>query len=690
MTDLFRSREEKRDKRYQESYVFLPTQTMFNTYIDRIMDLNYWVLDTETTGLDPHDNRVIMMQIGNKDKQYLIDTREVTDLGPLKERVEDPHFIKWLHNAKFDYKMIKGTFGIDMEGMRCSMLLERILKAGLSKHGYSMANCALKYLGVTISKEMQTSFIGHEGPFTRKQLTYAALDCVYPDHYIIKQLRKMDAEELRGTFVTECDAIPAFGDAEYYGMILDEKKWEDNIKSAQLLKDEAVEKFKIASSGLADADLFGTAEVNPASSTQVLNLFTKMFDPNDLIDEDSKDKKSALGTGKGVLSKLCDKYDNPDVVTSLIEYRKHDKSVSTYGYSYIKHIHLRTGRFHPNIMQIGTDTGRPSGKKPSMLNIPAKPAYRVPWIAGPGRKILTNDYGACELRIMASMSGDPVMCKGFNDGLDYHTYTASTFIEDNEPFLREFIPSHEPGKGKLGDFILDTSGNKIKNPGYGELVPYDRVLKEQRSVAKTINFGLAYGMGVMKLSRTLGITRELAKEYITQFNSTFKVLVAWLKEQQELALQRGYAETFLGRKRYFIVPKKPEHRAEWDKIRFNRDDPFDDNLPEPWKQYHKRRAGIKREGGNSPIQGGNADITKRAMTMLRHWIKEFEAKHNDGNYLAHIALQVYDELIVDCPAQYAEEFAANMDRIMKEAAKEVIINVPVETGCIIADSWVKG
>jgi DNA polymerase-1 len=663
--------------------------------LDEIHGLPYWVADTETTGLDPYLNKVILLQIGNRHKQFLIDTREVQDLGSLREKFEDETFLKIFHHAKFDYKMIKGTFGINMEGLRCTMLGEQIIRAGVMKRGFSMEACCLRYLGINIDKEMQTSFIGHVGEFSRKQLDYAALDCVYPDCYAERQDRILIDQKLKGTYIIECNAIPAFADAEYYGMLLDEEKWGQNIIEEEGLKEDAEKRFYEAAAPHVAQDLFGAPAVNIASSVQILDLFSDIFGREHLKDTNTKDKKSPYGTGSPILKNLCESFDNPPIVKALLDYREHDKKVSTYGYSYLSHIHPMTGRFHPKIDQVGTETGRPSGKKPNMLNIPASPRYRHPWIAGPGRKVLTNDYGACELRIMASMSGDPVMCKGFNDGVDYHTFTASQFIVDKEHWLREFHPhpKGEPGKGTWGDYILNSNGEKIQNPNFNKLVPYEQVTSGQRKVAKTINFGLAYGMGAKKLADTLKIPIPEAKEYINKFNTTFKVLVEWLKSQQEKALEQLYAETYLGRKRYFTAPRQPEWKPEWDGLvsaGCNFNDPFDELLPEEYKNYYSRKAGIKREGGNSPIQGGNADITKIAMYKLRKWIRQFEKESNNGEYLAHVALQVYDEIIVDCPEQYAELFAQKMDEIMKDAGKEVIIRVPVETGCIIDDSWVKG
>jgi DNA polymerase I-like protein with 3'-5' exonuclease and polymerase domains len=743
MADIFKNRKihRKPEIEVKTNYSFIDTKAAFNKHYDEMMRLGYWVTDTETTGLDCHEDEVILLQVGDRDRQFLIDTREV-EIDRMKERFEDEDYRKYLQNAIFDYKMLKGSKGITMEGIMDTMIAEQILTMGIQKWGFGMGDMAKKYLGVELDKELQTSFIGHTGPFSRRQLEYAALDCVIPDWIFRYQAPLLQSQGLIDVFKLECNAIPAFGDIEFYGLLLDEVAWEQNILAEQSAANKARKDFLDSAAKHLPADLFGAPDINPASPAQVLEYFKKRFPIEDLQDRDGK-----AGTGAEILGKIIAKYTSKDCpepkdvsdVQALLKVREHEKKVGTYGYTYIRHVHPKTGRFHPRIAQIGTDTGRPAGKKPNMLNVPAEARYRHPWIGGAGRKILTNDYGACELRIMASMSDDPVMCKGFNEGLDYHTYTAGEFITDPNEFKTEFIPHpKEPGKGKYGERVLDENGNPKPNSKYQKLVGYDFVTKAMRTVAKVINFGLAYGMGVKKLADTLSITRDLSREYITKFNVKFEVLVTWLKRNQDRSLEPrsctydellkaknknkapvlnlGYSESHLGRKRYFAIPKVPKmvqyskdfypddvydpetgrYVKKWrcDHLEvlldYNPGDPWDENLPDSIRKYYSRLAGIKREGGNFPIQGGNADITKIAMYELRKRIKIIERDRNDGQYLAHVALQVYDEILVDCPEEMAEEMAKLMDEIMREAGSRVIEKVPVETDCLIADSWIKG
>lgn len=689
--DLFTERTPAKPSIYKTKYTFINTQNTFDQNFDRIMRLPYWVTDTETTGLSFIHDQVILLQVGSRREQFIIDAREV-DIRRLSERFEDENYRKFVQNATFDYKMMKGSFGITMEGMLDPDLGERLLTCGLQKAGFGMDSLCLKYLNLKIDKSMQTSFIGHKGDFSLQQLEYAALDCVYPDYYMPMILKRLQEANLMEIFMLECRAIPAFSDITFYGLHLNEVAWEANIKAEQAAAEIAKTKFLSLASPYAGTDLYGNPDINPNSPDQILRLFTQIYPHDLLLDPNSKDDDGnpRPGTGVEVLERLEMDSDVPELAVELSAYREHSKKSTTYGYSYIQHVDKTTNRFHTPITQIEAESGRPAGKKPNMLNIPRDKRYRVPWCAPKGRKILTNDYGACELRIMASMSGDPVMCAGFNRGVDYHTYTVTQFVKDRDPYLLEYISGSEPGKGKMGNLILGEQGEKIANPAYNQLVPYDRVTKSQREVAKTINFGLAYGMGAKKLAHKLKISLQEAREYITQFRTTFAVLVQWLQEQQEIALKRGYSLTFLGRRRYFRIPTSPKWLPEWYDLDFDPNNSFDDRMPKPLRKYHANCAAIKREGGNAPIQGGNADITKIAMYELRKKIRTYEKKYNNGEYLAHIALQVYDELVVECPEELAPMFASMMDDAMKKAGRKVILNVPVEVGCIIADTWVKG
>lgn len=483
--DLFKEHKVSNNYVPPLNHTYIYSQKLFNDNFDKIMGVTDWVVDTETTGRDFLTDEVTLLQIGDPSEQYVIDTR-VVDISRLKEPFEDEHKGKLLTYGTFDYLMLRGSKQIIMESIYDTYIAEKVLTAGYQKRGYGMADTALKYCGLVVDKEMQKSFINHKGPYSQRQIEYAALDCVYPYRIFEKQQALLKQWNLWEAFMIECKAIPAFGDSAFYGMKLNEGKWVSNILTEQKKSKEASDAFLRISTKTSGTDLFGRGVININSPSQMLKYFQEKYGEEKLKDRDGK-----AGTGVDILEGLVEELgqDATQDIRQVLKVRGCEKRIGTYGYTYTDHVHPEDGMFHPRVEQLGTETGRPAGKKPNMLNIPSETQYREPWEAPEGFKFLNDDYGACELRIMASLSGDPVMCEGFRSGKDFHTYTASQFVKDDEPYERELVLSNEDGKHKYGDFILDNEGNKKPNPFKGKLVPYERVLKMMRAVAKTINFG---------------------------------------------------------------------------------------------------------------------------------------------------------------------------------------------------------
>ncbi|RMH68950.1 MAG: hypothetical protein D6675_14410 [Gemmatimonadetes bacterium] len=538
-------------------FAFIERQDDLQQAVDVLKTLPLLALDTETTGLDPHLDRVILLQIGDLTHQYVIDTRKV-DIEPLRPILEGTT-PKILHNAKFDYQMIRGTFNIMLENVIDTMLIEKILYNGKKyEGGFSLKNVCQFRLGIEISKEAQESFIDHKGDFTPEQIEYARLDVIYPFQVALLQFPDLVKEDLVYIARLECHAACAFGDMEFNGFFLDQEKWRGLVTKSEKARDIAKEKLdaiirndprtqKFVAKVVQD-DLFSGAACD-------LPPVTLNYDS----DQQLKEALNLLGievsdTGRDTLLEFGGGHE---IINLILEYREHQKVISTYGESFLKHIHPKTQRIHPNFQQLGAESGRVSCTKPNLQNIKAGSDFRNSFIAAPGYKMITSDYSGAELRIIAHASEDPVFIETFHNGGDLHSIVAST--------------------------MFGVPVSKTEN-------------KHLRQAAKAINFGLAYGMGAQGLAKRIDKPVEEAEELMQQYFKSYSKIKSFLDRSAKEGVEKGYSRTFAGRKRYFEEYKKA-------------------------KTDRSLRGRIERQAKNTPIQGTNADFTKLAMVRLRDRIR---------------------------------------------------------------------
>jgi len=688
MNDLFNQEDINKDSTLQilNNIKFIDKQHQMEDVIRDIAPYPKLEFDTETTGLDPHSDKVIMAQIGTPTTQWVIDARKV-HLGPLKPILEDDEHLIMGHNLAFDYMMMLGTFGITIERVYDSFLAEQVLEAGLRKFGFGLDDCVKRYFNHTLPKDMQLSFVNHYGDFTPNQIKYGGHDVGQIVTQIAhKQVERMRKYGLLGTAQIEFDVMQAFADMTYYGIPLNAQKWLSigGGKTGEF-SDVLDELNEYATKHhMVEIDMYDQVDMNWNSQQQVLSLLKQLW-PN------------ITSTGDDVLDTLYHNTKN-ELVGLLRKYRKLTKKTGTYGSAYVEAIHPKTGRLHPKIKQLGTDTGRPSSTKPNILNIPREKAYRVAFGYEPeeGRVIITIDYSGCELRIIADMSGDPFMCKSFNEGKCLHNFVTAMLTNTD----------------------YDAFAAKVK--------ANDTAAKDLRQIYKGLNFGISYGLGAYKFANKAKISVAEAKAHIKAYKELFHVAMAWLDNTGNQALADGFATTLLGRKRFFKEPAfPPECRNRWafyanahtlpdgsftgsykslyefteackDKpnyLNYCREVGDDDRLGwhdwfetinPVWAKYLNQIGAMKRVGGNTPIQGGNADITKIAMAILRKRLIK-------GGYYpnARICLQVYDEIVVDAPASVGHEVRKIQEDVMIEAGQRVIRNIPVIVEGELTTHWTK-
>lgn len=326
-------------------------------------------------------------------------------------------------------------------------------------------------------------------------------------------------------------------------------------------------------------------------------------------------KKTAGGARSTRESELAKLRGEHKIIDSILAYRELQKLLSTY-VDNIPAMVDDSGRLHTTLNQAGTTTGRFSSSNPNLQNIPAHDGMgtevRNAFIADKGCVFVGCDYSQIEMRVLAALSGDETLTKVFREGGDVHASVASR--------------------------VFGT--------------PTDKVTKDMRRVAKVVNFGIIYGMGVNALRENLGGTRTEAQEFYNNYFNTFPKIAAYFEKVKKDAAKKGYTETMFGRRRYF--------------------EGIDSHIP-----YIKATA--ERQAGNAPLQGTAADIIKIAMKKTDDAIKNAGLSEN-----THLILQVHDELIYEVK-EADEERAA---KVIKEAMEMAVdFSVPLIVNVSIGKRW---
>ncbi|MDP2651457.1 MAG: DNA polymerase [bacterium] len=329
-----------------------------------------------------------------------------------------------------------------------------------------------------------------------------------------------------------------------------------------------------------------------------------------------KTPTGALSTKESELVKLKDKHL---IIQKILDYRELQKLLSTY-IDAIPPLLDTNSRLHSTFIQAGAVTGRMASNNPNLQNIPIRTelgrAIRKAFIAEKGFKLVSLDYSQIELRIAAILSQDEKLIEIFKNGEDVHAGVAARVFK----------------------------------------VSPEEVDKGMRAKAKTINFGILFGMGVNALKVNLGTDRKEAQEFYNQYFSTFIGLAQYLEDVKAEAMRTGYTETMFDRKRYFSGLHSP--------------------LP-----YIKAQA--ERMAINAPIQGTEADLLKIAMRKVDEYIKK--EKHEDG---MRLLLQVHDELVYEVREDLVDEAARHFKKIMESAMpEEKTLGVPIIVDANVGDNW---
>jgi DNA polymerase-1 len=339
-------------------------------------------------------------------------------------------------------------------------------------------------------------------------------------------------------------------------------------------------------------------------STQQLGVI--LF--NHLGLEGGKKTKTGYSTNEAVLTSLKDKHE---VIPKILEYRSVQKILSTYVDPLLKLAQKdKNSRVYTSFLQTGTATGRLSSKNPNLQNIPVRSelgrTIREAFIAKEGYKLLSIDYSQIELRLLAHFSKDSALMEAFQNGLDIHMATA----------IRLFGKEDATAK---------------------------------RGFAKSVNFGILYGMGAKKLSNELGVTTHEAKEIIQNYFASFPTVKNFLEQIQDSVKKQGFVETILKRRRIFDYESA----------------------------NGMQKAAFMRESINTVFQGSAADLIKLSMIEIEEYIQK---ESIDGAML----LQIHDELIFEIKEEIVEEISSKFKYIMENILE---LDIPLKCSVSIGNSW---
>ena len=398
----------------------------------------------------------------------------------------------------------------------------------------------------------------------------------------------------------ELPLSPILAEMEFVGINV-------NQKNIEILSKKTEEQIKNLEK---DIYKFAGEEFNISSPQQLAHI---LFTVLGLKGKVRKTGKGALSTAAAELEKLSEEHP---IIDLILKYRELQKLKTTYIEPFPSLIDSKTGRLHTTYNQTGTTTGRLSSQNPNLQNIPARTElgqeFRRSFVADKGFQLISFDYSQLELRIVAHISNDEKMMEAFKRGEDIHTRTAAEIFE----------------------------------------VSADKVTKSMRRDAKTLNFGVLYGMGQMGFQRASGVTRERAKEFIRKYMEEFSGVAAYMEQTKQSAYQKGYVSTIFGRRRKLEGIKS--------------------NIPELIRQ-------AERMAINMPVQGTAADLIKMAMVKVHNFVHE-----NLSHEEARMLLQVHDELLFEVRADLAQKLSKDIRDIMENVFK---ISVPLTVDVKCGDNW---
>ena len=596
-------------------YQSVITEAQFAALLDKLSQANKIGIDTETTSLDAMNAALVGISIAFQagEAVYIpvghsltaapeqLDLQDV--LGRLKPHLENPALKKIGQNLKYDQHVF-ANYGIALNGIAGdAMLASYIIESHL---GHGLDELSERWLGLeTITYESLcgkgAKQIGFADVAIGQATEYAAQDADFALRLEAHLRAQMDAKQLEMYEKMELPVAQVLFEMERNGVQID--RAELARQSAEL----GAELMKLEQEAYAAAGQ--PFNLNSPKQLQEI-LFDKMGIPTKGL---KKTAKGGISTNEAVLEQLAPDYPLPKII---LQSRSLAKLKSTYTDKLPEMISPKDGRVHTTYAQAVAITGRLASNNPNLQNIPIRTAegrrVRRAFTAPQGSVIVSADYSQIELRIMAHLSGDKTLIAAFQNGEDVHRCTAAEVFG----------------------------------------IAPENVSPEQRRYAKTINFGLIYGMGQYGLAKSLGIDNLSAKTFIDRYFARYPGVAEYMQRTKEQAAAQGFVETLFGRRLY---------------------------LPDIRNKNANARAGAERAAINAPMQGTASDLIKRAMIDVSRWLVSDDLK-------SKLIMQVHDELVLEVPEAELDLVKEKLPQMMAKV-DEGMLNVPLVAEVGVGMNW---
>ena len=599
-------------KPQQIDYQTIDTPQKLTDLLAKLSSAAWIGLDTETTSLDPMQARLVGISVSWAFgmavyiplSHTFAESQLSTDLvlNSLKPLLENESLGKIGQNLKYDQHVFK-NHGIDLKGIvGDSMLASYIVESHL-KH--NLDDLAARWLDEkTTTYEDLCGKGTKQIPFTDVSVAdataYACQDADFALR-IERHLRgMMNTQQLEMYEKMELPVAQVLFQMERNGVQVDRVELaQQSVALGEELLQLEQQAFELAGQPF---------NLNSTKQLQEI-LFNKLGIPTKGL----KKTKTGISTDESVLEKLADDYPLPKVI---LQNRSLAKLKSTYTDKLPEMINPQTGRIHTNYAQAVAITGRLASNNPNLQNIPIRTEQgrkvRRAFTAPDGYVIVSADYSQIELRIMAHLSGDETLQAAFQSGEDVHRRTAAEVFG----------------------------------------VAPEKITSEQRRYAKTINFGLIYGMGEFGLAKALGIDNVSAKMFIQRYFARYVGVAEYMERTKEQARQQGFVETLFGRKLY---------------------------LPDIHAKNAVARASAERAAINAPMQGTASDLIKRAMIAVQGFL-------NSQNLQTQLVMQVHDELVLQVALDELDLIKEKLPEIMASVGNG-ILNVPLLAEVGVGANW---